>query len=123
MGVSMLLLLLLYVVLFWEAVPGGGGRANGLGGPCAPALNRALADGEGGGNTTPEWHVSELFLAGVAVVLPFESRGDDSAVALPASEFSLGICTFKRGRFAPICRLSVRERGGISGIEERDCVR
>ena len=47
-----MLLLLLYDVS--REVPGGGGRANGLGGPCAPALNRALAEGEGGGNTTPE---------------------------------------------------------------------
>jgi hypothetical protein len=32
---------------------GGAGRANGFGGPCAPALRRAPAEGDGGGNTTP----------------------------------------------------------------------
>jgi hypothetical protein len=53
-GVS-ILLLLLYAELFWfGALPGGGGRAKGFGGPEAPALRRALADGEGGGNTTPD---------------------------------------------------------------------
>lgn len=60
-GVSMLfeLLPLLFVVpLLPYAVPcvvatGGGGRANGLGGPWAPALSIAPAEGDGGGNTTP----------------------------------------------------------------------
>lgn len=46
MGVSMLLL--------GAAEVGGFGRANGFGGPCAPALSRALALGEGGGSTTPD---------------------------------------------------------------------
>lgn len=32
---------------------GGAGRAKGFGGPWAPALNRAPAEGEGGGSTTP----------------------------------------------------------------------
>jgi len=32
---------------------GGAGRANGLGGPDAPAERTALVDGEGGGRTTP----------------------------------------------------------------------
>ena len=52
MGVSMLLLLLLYD---WpcEGPPGGCGRANGFGGPDAPALRIALALGDGGGKTTP----------------------------------------------------------------------
>jgi hypothetical protein len=52
MGVSMLFLLSLYALVFWFA--GGGGLAKGLGGPDAPALRRALADGDGGGRTTPE---------------------------------------------------------------------
>jgi hypothetical protein len=52
-GVS-ILLLLLYALLFWLAVPGGGGRAKGFGGPVAPALRIAPADGDGGGRTTPE---------------------------------------------------------------------
>lgn len=53
MGVSMLLLLA-YALLFCVAVPGGGGLANGFGGPCAPALRIAPAEGDGGGKTTPE---------------------------------------------------------------------
>ena len=32
---------------------GGAGRAKGFGGPCAPALRRAPAEGDGGGRTTP----------------------------------------------------------------------
>lgn len=54
-GVSMLLLLL-YALVFCTVgavVAGGGGRANGFGGPVAPALWIALAEGEGGGRTTP----------------------------------------------------------------------
>jgi hypothetical protein len=49
-GVSISRLLLPYELLF----VGGGGRANGFGGPVAPALKSELALGEGGGNTTPE---------------------------------------------------------------------
>lgn len=65
-GVSMLLLLL-YELLF--ACDGGCGRANGLGGPDAPALKIALALGDGGGRTTPvpeEWLASVLAFLGVA---------------------------------------------------------
>lgn len=72
-------------------MPGGGGRAKGFGGPWAPALRIAPAEGDGGGRTTP---VGGLSLAGVAVLLPAESREPDSPVALPRSEFSLGIWTF-----------------------------
>lgn len=36
-----------------ELLTGGAGRANGFGGPEAPALSRALALGDGGGRTTP----------------------------------------------------------------------
>ncbi len=71
---------------------GGGGRAKGFGGPCAPALRMALALGDGGGNTTPEeWLASVLALAGVSPTVPAECRGEDSAVALPPSDCSLGI--------------------------------
>lgn len=123
-GVSilLLLLLLLYAVLFWTAAPGGGGRANGLGGPCAPALRIGPADGEGGGNTTPGWFPSALTFAGVSD-FPAESRDVDSAVALPRSEFSLGICTFSCGRFDGNCPLLVRDAGFISGTAGTDCVR
>lgn len=48
MGVSILLRFSVYALLFCCDV-GGGGRANGLGGPDAPADSKADADGEGGG--------------------------------------------------------------------------
>jgi hypothetical protein len=99
-----MLLLLLNAAVFGGPVPGGGGRANGLGGPVAPALMSALAEGDGGGSTTPGGPESELPLAGVVALLAVEFWGDESAVALPPSEFSLGICTVKRGR----CALFVR---------------
>lgn len=60
--------------------------------------------------------------AGVAPVVP-ESLGDESAVALPASECSLGICTRSLGFFGSVCRLFVRETGCVAGTEEVDCVR
>lgn len=120
-GVSMLLLLL-YALLFCVVVPGGGGRANGLGGPWAPALRIAPADGDGGGKTTPVWFVSAFAFAGVSA-FPAESREVDSAVALPRSEFSLGICTFSCGRFGGNWPLFVRDGGLISGIAGIDCVR
>lgn len=69
-GVS-ILLLALYAALFCGPVTGGGGRANGLGGPCAPALISALAEGDGGGSTTgPD---SEFPLAGVVALFAAES--------------------------------------------------
>jgi len=86
-----------------------------LGGPCAPALKIALALGDGGGKTTPEeWLASVLALAGVSPAVPPDSRGEDSAVALPPSDCSLGIWTFNLGLFAPTCALLVREGGGNS---------
>jgi hypothetical protein len=33
---------------------GGAGLANGFGGPVAPAESKVLAEGDGGGRTTPE---------------------------------------------------------------------
>jgi hypothetical protein len=74
----------------YAPLAGGGGRAKGFGGPEAPALIRELALGEGGGRTTPEeCEASVPVLAGVTPVV--ESFGEESAVALPASECSLGI--------------------------------
>jgi len=49
-GVSIMLLLL----LLFEFCETGCGRANGFGGPEAPALRSADAEGEGGGSTTEE---------------------------------------------------------------------
>lgn len=95
-GVSILLLLLKAAALFWAATAGGGGLANGLGGPVAPALRMAEADGDGGGSTTLDWVPSALIRAGVKGLVPAEDA--DSAVALPRSELSLGICTFSCGR-------------------------
>lgn len=100
---------------------GGGGRAKGLGGPVAPALSSELALGEGGGSTTPEECEASVLRPGVAPVVP-ESFGEESAVALPASECSLGICTLNRGLLSPIRRLFVRDGGGIVGIEDVDWV-
>jgi hypothetical protein len=98
-GVSIRVPLLEFVCEVWET---GCGRAKGLGGPEAPAERRAEAEGEGGGRTTPECE-SELFLPlgrrlePVGLVL---ERGleFESAVALPPSEGSSGICTFNTGR-------------------------
>jgi hypothetical protein len=117
MGVSMSLRLL-YELLF----DGGGGRANGFGGPIAPALSSEFALGEGGGRTTPEECDASVLRPGVAPVVP-ESFGDESAVALPASDCSLGICTLNLGLLSLIRRLFVRDGGGIAGIEDVDCVR
>jgi hypothetical protein len=110
MGVSISRLLLPYELLLL----GGGGRANGLGGPVAPALRSEFALGEGGGSTTPdEWDASVL-RAGVAPEM--ESLGEESAVALPPSDCSLGICTLNFGLFLSACwRLFVRVGGAIIG--------
>lgn len=64
-----------------------------------------------------------LSLAGVAVLFPAESRSEDSAVALPRSEFSLGIWTFNCGRLDGSEPLFVRKTGLMSGAEEIDWVR
>lgn len=50
----MLFLFSEYAFVFWELELGTGGLAKGLGGPEAPALRTALADGDGGGSTIPE---------------------------------------------------------------------
>ena len=100
---------------------GGGGRAKGFGGPVAPALRREFADGEGGGRTTPDECEASVLRAGVAPEI--ESLGDESAVALPPSDCSLGIWTRNLGLFLSICRLFVRVGGAIGGTDEVDWVR
>ena len=97
---------------------GGGGRAKGFGGPVAPALRREFADGEGGGRTTPDECEASVLRAGVAPEI--ESLGDESAVALPPSDCSLGIWTRNLGLFLSICRLFVRVGGAIGGTDEVD---
>lgn len=80
----------------------------------------ALALGEGGGRTTPEeWLASVLALAGVSPAVPPDSRGEDSAVADPPSDCSLGICTFSRGLLPPICALLARDGWISEGSEFR----
>lgn len=99
---------------------GGAGRANGFGGPVAPALNNEFALGEGGGRTTPdEWDASVLVLAGVAPVV-LESFGEESAVWLPPSECSLGICTLSLG--LGFAMLFAREGCELAGTDDVDCV-
>lgn len=101
---------------------GGGGRANGFGGPVAPALNSEFALGDGGGRSTPEeWEASVPVLAGVAPVVP-DPLGEESAVALPASECSLGICTVNRGLLGS-AMLFVLDGGAMLGTDDVDCVR
>lgn len=48
-------------------------------------------------------------MAEVEVVLPVESRGEDSPVALPLSEWSLGIWTLSRGLGRDGCCESLRD--------------
>lgn len=82
----------------------------------------ALALGEGGGSTTPEeWLASVLALAGVSLAVPPDSRGEDSAVAEPPSDCSLGICTFSRGLLPPICCAVLARLGWLlsEGSESR----
>lgn len=98
---------------------GGGGLANGFIGPVAPALSSALALGEGGGRTIIDECDASVLLCGVELVLV--SFGEEPAVALPASECSLGICTLSLGLFSPpIWMLFVRDGGGILGNDEID---
>lgn len=93
-----------------------------MGGPVAPALSSEFALGDGGGRSTPEeWEASVPVLAGVVREIP-DSLGEESAVALPPSEGSLGICTFSRGLFGS-AMLFVLEAGAMWGADEVDCVR
>lgn len=106
---------------YWPFTCGGGGRANGLGGPAAPALSNDPALGEGGGNTTPVCpsRIGVIVAAAVAC-------GDDPAV-FSSPESSLGICTFSRGRRGSACILFVLLGGiggcilGTSGVEAVRC--
>ena len=118
MGVSML--------LFGAVEDGGLGRANGLGGPCAPALRSALALGEGGGSTTPdEWLPSvppAPLVDGPPPAVLLAAWGEEVASPLPPSDTSSGICTFSCGRLPPgappHCALFVRCGGAISGKDD-----
>lgn len=111
------LLLLLLLLL-------GAGLAKGLGGPVAPAdSNVVVLDGDGGGRTIPDpcdspWRV-------VCEVASVECPGPpdvDSAVLLPVSEGSSGICTLSRGRDPPppppLPIRKLLDREGSSGIED-----
>lgn len=102
---------------------GGCGRANGLGGPDAPADSIVEVDGDGGGRTTPP---CSPFLRGSEDPDPAlgECGEVESTVAdPPPSEGSSGICTFRTGRFPPAlsCALFVRD-GGVkfSGTEDME---
>jgi len=77
---------------------GGAGRAKGLGGPCAPADNKAPADGEGGGSTTPWAGICCCWP--VTVVPGCEVLVSSSAVPPSSPDCSLGICNASLGRFA-----------------------
>lgn len=114
-GVSMLM-------LFWCCC--GGGRANGFGGPVAPADKMADAEGDGGGRTMPD-ECESVGLRRVdwdpASVVEFFGEAD-SAVALAPSEASSGISTRSRGRDAPpppIRRLFCRD-GGVKVVSGTD---
>lgn len=93
---------------------GGGGRANGLGGPAAPAERSALAEGDGGGRTTPDSPGPRTGVrraeAAAAVDSWLGSFGEAAvdAVARSLSECSEGISTRRRGRLRSVWRLLVR---------------
>jgi len=101
---------------------GGAGRANGFGGPVAPALSKAPALGDGGGRTTPACPSRIGVICAAAV-----AWGDVSPVALSSPESSFGICTFSLGRLGSACTLFVRLGGigvcmlGITGVEAVRC--
>lgn len=83
---------------------GGGGLANGFGGPVAPADSSALADGEGGGSTAPGFCMGVLVAAAVA--------WSDRVEGPPSSSSSsFGICTVNFGPRGFDCRLFVLEGG------------
>jgi hypothetical protein len=77
---------------------GGSGRANGLGGPVAPAERRAEAEGDGGGRTgpgvKPGSRIGVRMLFAVVFLLL-----DDVSPPFPfsASSSSAGICTLSFG--------------------------
>jgi hypothetical protein len=97
----------------------------------APAESRAEAEGDGGGRTTPDECESVGRLDGCEAVSVEVPRGEaEPAVALPASEGSSGICTFRRGLAAPpagpppALRRKLLEREGgvtvVSGIDDME---
>ena len=91
-----------------------------MGGPDAPALSKALALGDGGGNTTPEEcepSVPALRVECVPVA-SVDSGGEEPAVPFPSSEGSSGICNASLGRLALSCALFVREGGGKASFDE-----
>lgn len=116
-GVSMLMLL-----LGW-----GGGRANGFGGPVAPAESRADADGEGGGKTIPEACPSGRRTAACVVPASAWLRGDgtsEAAVAVPPpSDGSSGISSRRLGRDAPPPVLDRDGGGNLSGMDDTETFR
>lgn len=116
----------MFMLLDWEW--DGGGRAKGFGGPVAPAESSDVADGDGGGSTTPdEWESVPLRRVDVDVAsVEFRGEPADSAVALPLSDCSSGICTFRRGRAAPPTRRLFEREGGVkvvSGTADVDTLR
>lgn len=106
----------------------GTGRAKGLGGPVAPADNKAEAEGDGGGRTTGT-SVPVRRSAGTASAAV---RGDVavsaspvSAALLPVSDCSSGIVTFNRGLDPPPaldCMLLERDGGVkvVSGMTDTE---
>lgn len=69
-----------------------------------------------------EWEASVEVRAGVTSVVP-EAFGEESAVALPPSDCSLGIWTCRRGLLGFICRLLVLDGGAMGGTDGVDWVR
>lgn len=112
-GVSMLMF-----ELFWSEWCG---RANGFGGPVAPADNKVDAEGDGGGSTTDMSPPARRGIGAVSVTV----RGDVdvsapavSAALLPVSDCSSGMVTLRRGREAPPvfdCMLLERD-GGVNVV-------
>jgi hypothetical protein len=102
----------------------GSGRAKGFGGPLAPADSMADAEGEGGGRTTPDECESLACRRVDRDAASDVPRGDpDSAVALPPSEGSSGICTLSRGRAGPPTRKLFVRKGGVNVVSGIEAVR
>jgi len=105
---------------------GGGGLANGFGGPVAPADSKADADGDGGGNTGP-------FRPSRIGVSTLESRCGRCiegelvfGLLFSDSSSSAGICTLSRGLLASDAMLLVLlgAMGGIvdmAGVDDVRC--
>lgn len=105
---------LLELVEFCET---GCGRANGFGGPDAPAESRAEAEGDGGGRTTLE-PCSPLRRPPACEFCASGPCGEELESPVPSSDCSSGICTFRTGRLPPPPKLAlfVRE-GGVKPSE------